>query len=799
MEFWILFLEYFIGFFIILTLIYLILPLGWKIVAPWFNAAFKPSKLDRIAKPDPNQLQNSIPEVVINELGNYEITFGLGRKFSNGMLQIHYKKQWFSSNPVKKWDKSLKILSIEKTSDSDIFGTFKSLCMNWNLEGTSIQIRSYIIIYQNQPLIKFQLEFPTGLKDVSTKNLHSFIFKFPCFNLKGPNKRILAFRFGVFSPPTRSIKSSVQGPVVFYDNDLNSVVLGPMDNFMIAFTKQDTQISHGLEGMIKEIPEGYSHSSLMFFTGGINKAIVDWCRFLQRYHGTEPKDPYADPVVAYLGFWTQNGAYYYYRKEKGMTYEQTILYASNIFKEFDIPFKYFQLDSWWYQKDMKALWKYPPFRWLGRIIGGAAFGGTILWEPLPEEFPKGLKALHEKVGLPFACHSRWFSPKSPYIEQYISAIGKSAILPMDPLFWEDIMQKAAKSGIIMYEQDWLRNTFSRILMLQEEVHAAENWLTWMAEAAQRHKISIQYCMAPPGAFLYALKLPAITNVRVTGDYNARVTKQFYYPHFSQTNILAWGAGIWPSLDCYLTTRTPLRKGLYREQYPELMTLLSNLGGGVICPADKAERVNKILLMKTCNKEGLLFKPDRPITANDIMFKIHQKPYIMDTWTEKDGRFWRYIVVVNLWPRRVKDAKMTLLELGYAENGVLYDYFTGELKEISPEDAIDLVLKPMGYKYFVFAPWLNGHIALIGSPEKFVSCANKLISKVKMDSKKLSFIVEYSPSSTLKLLIFSKYTPTDIKLKDLSGTLKWNYDSTTKRLDLVLSFTTQNSNEIIIEF
>jgi hypothetical protein len=569
---------------------------------------------------------------------------------------------------------------------------------------------------------------------------------------------------------------------------------------MIAFTKQDPMIFHGLEGMIKEIPPGYTHSSLLLFTKGINKAVVDWCALLQKYHGTQPKDPYADPIVANLGFWTDNGAYYYYRKEKGMNYEQTILRASQIFRKSNIPFKYFQLDSWWYQKDMKALWKYPPFRWLGAyLLGGAAFGGTILWEAIPEEFPNGLKALYEKAGLPFACHSRWFSPKSPYLQKYTCAIGKSAMLPMDPRFWDDIMQESAKWGLIMYEQDWLRNTFSRIPLLQEDIYAADNWLTWMAGAAQQNNISIQYCMAPSGAFLYALKLPAITNIRVTADYNARVTKQFYFPHFSQTNILAWGAGVWPSLDCYLTTKRPLRKGLYREKYPELMTLLSNLGGGVICPADKAERVNRTLLIKTCNEEGLLLKPDRPITANDLMFKMHQKPYIMDTWTEKDGPFWRYIVVVNLWSRRVRDPKITLWELGYAEKGVLYDFFTGELKEISPEDPIDLTLKPMGYKYFIFAPWLNGHVALIGATEKFVSCANKLIPKVNIDSKKLSFIVEYSPNSTLNLLIFSKHTPSDIKLKDISGTIKWDYDSISKRLDLALSFTTNNSNEITIEF
>ncbi len=789
-------LIFFVSFFVIA---YFLIPLIWKIWALRVNAAYRPSKLDRFAQPEFDQVQNCIPEVIVDAFGRYEINFGKGRRLSNGTLQIHYQNRWYSAHASQK-NQSIKLISLEKSTSSDIFGTFERIFMKWELEGTAIRVHSSIYIYSNQPIIKFQLEFPLGLKDVATKKLHIPFFKFPSFNQEGPNQRVLAFRYGIFSPPMRSIsQQSTQGPVVFYDNELNAAVLGPLDHFMIAFTGQEDMIFHGLEGQIKEIPPGYEHSTLLFFTQGINKAIVDWCDYLHKYHNKVPKDPYADPVLANLGFWTQNGAYYYYRKEKGMNCEQTITSACNIFQEKKIPIKYFQLDSWWYQKDMNAIWKYPPFKWIGKLIGGAAFGGTILWEAIPTEFPNGLKTLHEKINLPLACHSRWFSPKSPYLKKYKSIISKRAALPMEPAFWDTLMNQAAEWGLIMYEQDWLINTFSRISFLQEDVYAAENWLTWMAEAAHRHNISIQYCMAPSGAFLNALKFPAVTNVRVTGDYNARGTKQFYYPHFSQTNILAWGVGIWPSLDCYLTTKTPLKQGFYRELYPEQMTLLSNLGGGIICPGDRAERINRDLLIKTCTEEGLLLKPDRPITANDLMFKIHQKPYIMDTWTQRGGLFWRYIVVVNLWHYRVKDPKVTLQELGYPEKGVLYDFFTNELKEIGPEEEINLTLKRMGYKYFIFAPFIKEGVALIGAHEKFVTCSNKLIPHIQIDSANLSFTIQYSPNSTLKLLIYSKKPPQDIKLKDNSASVKWNYDLATHKLEITLAFSANNSNEVSVIF
>ena len=190
--------------------------------------------------------------------GGYRISFGVAREFTGGTLQIHYQGQWYSSHPSQNKDKSLRLISIEESSGSDTFGTFQKKTLKWNLEGTSISIQSNIIIYPNQPILQFQLEFPSGLKEISTKNLQIPVFKFPCFTLEGPNQRVLAYKFGVFSPPMRSIRKGTQGPVIFYDNELNSVVFGPLDHFMVAFTKQDPMIFHGLEGMIKEIPPGYT-------------------------------------------------------------------------------------------------------------------------------------------------------------------------------------------------------------------------------------------------------------------------------------------------------------------------------------------------------------------------------------------------------------------------------------------------------------------------------------------------------------------------------------------------------------
>jgi hypothetical protein len=106
---------------------------------------------------------------------------------------------------------------------------------------------------------------------------------------------------------------------------------------------------------------------------------------------------------------------------------------------------------------------------------------------------------------------------------------------------------------------------------------------------------------------------------------------------------------------------------------------------------------------------------------------------------------------------------------------------------------------MGYKYFIFAPFIKEGVALIGAHEKFVTCSNKLIPHIQIDSANLSFTIQYSPNSTLKLLIYSKKPPQDIKLKDNSASVKWNYDLATHKLEITLAFSANNSNEVSIIF
>jgi len=61
---------------------------------------------------------------------------------------------------------------------------------------------------------------------------------------------------------------------------------------------------------------------------------------------------------------------------------------------------------------------------------------------------------------------------------------------------------------------WLRCLLQVKLIgaLQSDLHLGTRWLTQMGDAARRHGLTIQYCMALPRQVLSAVHIPAVTQV-----------------------------------------------------------------------------------------------------------------------------------------------------------------------------------------------------------------------------------------------------------------------------------------------
>ena len=59
---------------------------------------------------------------------------------------------------------------------------------------------------------------------------------------------------------------------------------------------------------------------------------------------------YDDPTASSLGWWTDNGAYYHYDAAddaRAGSYERSMADVKRAHDKAGLPFKHWQLDSWW--------------------------------------------------------------------------------------------------------------------------------------------------------------------------------------------------------------------------------------------------------------------------------------------------------------------------------------------------------------------------------------------------------------------------------------------------------------------
>jgi hypothetical protein len=321
----------------------------------------------------------------------------------------------------------------------------------------------------------------------------------------------------------------------------------------------------------------------------------------------------------------------------------------------------------------------------------------------------------------------------------------------------------------------------------------------MATAAKEYGVDIFYCMQTPGILLYSIKHSNINISRCSGDYNHRWPLSYRFIHSTQTNILFNAIGINSHPDVFRSrSMENIKVRPFSESYPEFNCLYQILNGGVVAPGDRKEKVNWPLLQKTCRNDGLLLKPDKALTANDLMFKKHKKYYICDTFTKLNGLSWRYILVSNIWPRRVKETFITLEELGFERTEyVLYDYYSGNINRIKTIDLIEVGrLKRNGYKYYVICPIASNGMALVGCPDKFITLSSKLIIKIKTTENSMAFSVENLKDSDTRLLIYSENKPSSIEI-DNKLVNSWSYNNEYKFIELNIVFDKSSRKEVII--
>jgi len=473
--------------------------------------------------------------------------------------------------------------------------------------------------------IIFSQFFPNGANNTATGDKEKVLSIFPSFavgtstvtgqrgylqytgDMVGSN-----FHIGIWDDKTKDISSGITGtgPIcVFQESRHLAVVFSPFSNAMAANQVYSNNIlDYGIMGNVTNIPVGYEISTIVSFAeGGVNNAMMTWGDvLLQQYEKERDAAWEKDYALQYLGYSTDNGAFYYYTTEVGKNYEETMLDIASYATKENIPYRYWLADSWWYFKGLR--------------------NGVKNWTAMPSIFPNGMKYIYDQTGWLVQGHNRYWSMDTNYAKanggkwNFILDPTSEYALPDDQEFWNFLMQSSRKWGLTTYEQDWLDDEFDRFLPLTTSATLGRTWLKQMGTAAANNGISIQYCMSHCRHMLASVEIPAVTQARASGDYSQSRTDQ--WSQLGTTSMFAYAIGVAPSKDNYWSTS--VQKGNKwgdnsTEQHPRLQAAVLTLTKGPVCPSDKIGLSNRPLIMRSAMADGTLLQPSRPAMQLDMVF------------------------------------------------------------------------------------------------------------------------------------------------------------------------------------
>lgn len=529
---------------------------------------------------------------------------------------------------------------------------------------------------------------------------------------------------GIFANYTFGTPDS-DSPRIYFDTNFNTFILSSATNHMIATSaaNADGSLSCGINSGIAQLPSGFTHRSILVIGQGINRTFETWGAALTGLSGKQRPANDASIELNKLGYWTDNGATYYYSYSAPLGYEGTLLAVRDEFAGKGVPLAYLQLDSWWYRKGVANDWQ------------GDAFnnrGGVNLYEADPTLFPAGLASFQQQLGLPLVTHCRWIDPASPYTTQY--AMSKNVVV--DPAYWTNRMSYLKNAGVITYEQDWLDNLALPLMNLNDP----PNFMNYMAAAAASNGLTMQYCLQLPRHFLQSSVYDHLTTLRTCQD---RFEKGKWNPHLYASRFAA-AVGAWPWTDVYPSTE--IRN-----------LLLGTLSAGMVGVGDSLGNVNATNLSKAVRPDSVIVKPDVPLMPLDQTYVNDalglNLPMVAAAYVDHGNLRAAYVFAYARSASNT-NASFKPSELGFSGNTYVFDAFnqTGAVVQASSPFNFftSLPFNSSGGSFYIVVPVGPSGIAFLGDTNKFVTLGKKRISNFA-DSGSLSITVAFAPGETNVLL------------------------------------------------
>jgi hypothetical protein len=616
---------------------------------------------------------------------------------------------------------------------ADRFGAYREIHFAWNAQ---IPMSGSIRVYQSRPVVLFTL--------TCAQAADSLPARYPDFTEFPAGLRHFSHKDDVFAPPVFALETNGT-PWLLFDDHANAAVLSPANDFMFAVMAGDgaREIASGLNAGVHGLPAHFSLQTILVLEPGISTAWQDWGSALVALSGKETPANDADVGLRYLGYWTDNGATYYYHYDPALGYAGTLEALVAHYRERAIPIRYLQLDSWWYYKTLTDPEGHEGHTKNTTLPVGEwnRYGGLLKYEAHPGVLPDGLAAFQKKISLPLITHNRWIDPASPYHEEY-KISGYAAV---DPRWWQDITGYLTDGGVMCYEQDWLNVIYNHSPALSTTVDAGDAFADGMARAAQARNMSVQYCMALPRFFLQGSRYPNLTTIRVTDDRFGRGRWDAFLYNCQLANAL----GIWPWADVFMSTETD-------------NLLLATLSAGMVGVGDAIGREDRDNLMRVVRLDGMIIKPDVPIAPldQDYLADAASQKSPMIGWTHVDHGNLRtaYVFTYN---RQSADAEtaFTPAELGFSGRVCILNVRSNTVARQNADEPVKIQLTPKGTAYYAVAPVGKSGLAFFGDEGKFVGNGHKRIADLKDESGGLSVRVIFGGGEKgVRLFGFAEHTP-----------------------------------------
>src|SRR5262245_60692808 len=614
------------------------------------------------------------------------------------------------------------VANIQTGSGSDGLGAYQQISFTYFDGGPRV---ASIKLYHGRPVVLFAVTY-TALAANSNP--------FPSFASYPASLHHLTYD-GQFAAQSFDQWGSTS-PWALFDPAGNTIIISPASDFMVAQTSigSDGTIACGIYSDINFLPQGFTHQTLLAFGKGIGQTFSGWGSALMGLQGKSRIAGDADVTLESLGYWTDNGAYYYYRYEPSLGYQGTLLALGDYFKRESIPVKYMQVDSWWYPKGPDAHW--------------TQGDGIYQYVAHQSVFPSGLASFQSTLGLPLITHARWIDPSSPYRSTYKI----SNNVAVDPGYWDHITSYIKAAGVVTYEQDWLDEMATAL----ENIPDQRAFMEDMATACKQKGLTMQYCMAQPRHFLESTRYQNMTTIRVSPDRFERSR----WDQFLYGSMLAGAVGIWPWSDLFMSSEAD-------------NLLLATLSAGMVGVGDRLGAINKANLYRSVRKDGVIVKPDAPLIPTDdsIQNDSRQAPSPMVAYTYTDhGTMRAAYVFANSRgsgvPVRFRPASMGLSGRVY-----IYNKLTGSSRIVAASDTFSDSVGDIAY-YVAVGIGPSG-IAFLGDADKFVSLGRKRIADVADDGSLRATISFATGEDSVTLQGYSPSAPTVVAQRGEAGPVSYD--------------------------